>query len=329
MQTRFSLALAGLVLSVSLSLSTRAQEQIQSDGVSLGNVRHSLFGDVKVAGMEASAGTTTLNVILYEAAGRQLGRVPIPPNGRFRFNDVPNGEFILTVEVENSEVYREQFIVYEGRSTDLRKDIELMWQATEPAAGGTVFARTVENRRQFEDAQKALAAGDLKRAVNLLQRVVDSDRGDYEAWTELGTAEFQREKYSESERAYQQALALKSDYLPALLNLGKLQFNRKQFEAAIVSLEQAVAVAPNNAEANHLLGESFLGVRKGSRAVGYLEAAIRLDPAGKAEIHLRLAQLYDAAGMKSRAANEYRAFLEKRPDSPRRKELERYIEANP
>jgi tetratricopeptide (TPR) repeat protein len=296
---------------------------------SAGNVQHILFGDLKISGMEHQAGTITLNVVLQSALGRQIGRIPLPPNGRFRFDGIPNGEFVLIVELESEVVYKEQFLIYEGRSTDVRKDIELMWEASESPAGGTVFMRSGPSQRQFEEAQGALSRGDLKKAADLLQRLVESEPADFEAWTELGTTEFHRERYAQAERAYRDALAVRAGYFPALLNLGKLQVARKQFDAAIPVLEEALQAGPDHAEVNHLLGESYLGIKKGSRAVGFLEAAIRLDPVGKAEVHLRLAQLYDAAGMKGRASTEYRAYLEKIPESPRRQELERYIEANP
>ena len=59
-----------------------------------------------------------------------------------------------------------------------------------------------------------------------------------------------------------------------------------------------------------------------------LNEAIRLAPDEKAQIHLRLAALYNAAGVKERAANEYRLFLAKRPGHPERKNLEKYIQEN-
>ena len=69
-------------------------------------------------------------------------------------------------------------------------------------------------------------------------------------------------------------------------------------------------------------------IKKGSLAVGYLNEALRLDPKGMADVHLRLARLYDAAGMKDKAAAEYEAYLKKRPDYKDRKKLEDYISAN-
>ena len=47
-----------------------------------------------------------------------------------------------------------------------------------------------------------------------------------------------------------------------------------------------------------------------------------------AQAHLRLAALYNAAGLKDKAAIEYEEFLKKKPDYPDRKKLEQYISQN-
>jgi len=73
------------------------------------------------------------------------------------------------------------------------------------------------------------------------------------------------------------------------------------------------------------LGEAYLQIKKGSKAVGYLNEAARL---GRPEAHLRLAALYDAVGMKDKAAIEYEQFLEKKPDYPDKKKLQKYISDN-
>ncbi|MDX6290878.1 MAG: hypothetical protein QOH42_2677, partial [Blastocatellia bacterium] len=44
--------------------------------------------------------------------------------------------------------------------------------------------------------------------------------------------------------------------------------------------------------------------------------------------HLRLATLYDAAGLKDRAAHEYEEYLKQQPNDPARKKLEKYIAEN-
>jgi tetratricopeptide (TPR) repeat protein len=80
-----------------------------------------------------------------------------------------------------------------------------------------------------------------------------------------------------------------------------------------------------SADVNFLLGECYLQLKKGSKAVPYLEAAARL---GRPDAHLRLATLYNAVGLKDRAAAEYEHYLAAKPDSPDRKKLEEYIKEN-
>ena len=91
---------------------------------------------------------------------------------------------------------------------------------------------------------------------------------------------------------------------------------------------KAVDVDAASADANHLLGEAYLQNKKGSLAVGYLNKAIELAPVEKAELHLRLAALYNGAGLKDRAALEYKAFLSKVKDHPDRAKFEQYVKEN-
>jgi tetratricopeptide (TPR) repeat protein len=111
----------------------------------------------------------------------------------------------------------------------------------------------------------------------------------------------------------------------AFLNLGRLLSVQKKYEAAIEPLTEAVKLSATSPEANFMLGEAYLQIKKGSKAVPYLTDAAKL---GKAEAHLRLATLYNAAGMKDKAALEYEEFLKKRPDYKDRKTLEQYITDN-
>jgi len=112
------------------------------------------------------------------------------------------------------------------------------------------------------------------------------------------------------------------------MNLGRLRSVRKNYEGAIEPLTAAVNIQPSSADANYYLGEAYLQIKKGSKAVGYLNEAIKLDPVGRADAHLRLATLYNAAGMKDKAAIEYEEFLKKKPGHPDAKKLREYIEAN-
>ena len=129
-------------------------------------------------------------------------------------------------------------------------------------------------------------------------------------------------------KSYRSALTAKPDYFKALLNLGRVQMARKNYEGAIESLDASLKIEPKSASANFFLGQAYLQVKKGSKAVVYLNEALTLDPIGMADAHLHLAALYNGAGMKDKAAAEYEQYLKKKPDSPDRAKLEKYISEN-
>jgi tetratricopeptide (TPR) repeat protein len=177
----------------------------------------------------------------------------------------------------------------------------------------------------FKRAQGAVDRKAYDQAAALLKEIVAADDKDFQAWTELGTVYLLMKKEADAERAYESAIKARPSFFLAHLNLGRARAGRKKFAEAVEPLARAVELQPANAEANFLLGESYLQIKQGSKAVGHLEAAGRL---GKAEAHLRLAALYNAVGLKDRAAAEYEQFLAKNPDHPEKKKLQKYIEEN-
>jgi len=180
----------------------------------------------------------------------------------------------------------------------------------------------------FENANEATDKKHYDEAADLLQTILKSDPKDFQAWTELANVHLLHEKYPEAENEFLQAIDLHPKFFPALLNLGRLEASLQKYDVAIEILSRALKSHPESADANRLLGECYLQVKKGSLAVGYLNEALRLDPERMAEVHLRLALLYNGAGMKDKAALEYEQFLKKRPDYAERKKLEKYIAEN-
>ncbi len=297
---------------------------------------HILFGDLKV---DESKGEglkpIAFDIVLYTEAGSIAGRQTIPNNGRYRFMSLDNGNYDVVVEVENREVARLRVYVSSPFKNDFRQDISLAWDAEASGAPkkGTVSAadfykRTSANQELFDKVNGAIKKQKYDEAAALLQRIVRADPKDYPAWTELGTMNYATGKAAEAEQNYLRALGEKPDFLRAAINLGRLRTALKNFDGAISVLSAAVEKHPRSPDANHLLGEAYLQIKKGSKAVSYLNEAIRLDPLGKADVHLRLATLYNGAGMKDKAAIEYELFLTKKPDYADKKKLRQYIAEN-
>ncbi len=296
---------------------------------------HTLFGDIKVDESKVDGlRPMSLDVILYNLAGIVVSRQRVSNNGRYRFLGLRPGEYDIVVEVENLEVARLRVSLGGGTPTDFRHDLEFEWKSNPKGPASTkaqnisvaqVYERTPANQSLFEKGQSAVDNKKYAESMGLFRQIVDNDQKDFQAWTELGTVFLLQDKKDDAERAYLKAIEAKPDFLLALLNLGRVQALQKKFEASIDPLTRAVEIEPRSADAHLLLGEAYLQIRKGSKAVHHLEEAARL---GRPEGHLRLATLYNAAGMKDKAVTEYEEFLKKSPNHPERKAIEKYITAN-
>jgi len=294
-----------------------------------------LFGDLKVDESQAGDANTNVmfDVILYTRGNEVFGRQRVGNNGRYRFNNVFNGDYYLAVELDSVEIARMPVLISTNSVEQIRQDLEFRWKGAARTAPGVIsvgddYKRSNQNRALYQRASSEINSKNFTQAVVTLRAVVEADPKDYPAWTDLGMVYFLQKDLEAAENSYMSAIQAKPDHLAALVSLGRVRLARKNNEGAIEPLETALKADPKSATANYFLGEAYLALKKGSKAVGYLNEALKLDPVGMADAHLRLGALYNVAGYKDRAAAEYEQFLLKKPDYPERKKLMDYIEAN-
>lgn len=304
-------------------------------GAASSSTRHIVYGDIKVDQSQAgSEKPISFDITLFNEYGNAFARQRVQSNGRYRFNDIPDGRYYIVVEYEGAELDRFVVDFSSQFKSDMQKDIELQARALSEASKAAVIAaadkydRGSKTSSLFTKAKDAAKNKKYEEAATFLRQVVETDPADFPAWLELGTVYFIQKNYAEAEKAYTQAIAKHPDYGVALLSLGRLRIAQKNYDGAIEALLQAIKALPTSAQANFFLGEAYLQKKKGSLAVGYLNQAIKLDPIGMVDAHLRLGALYNAAGMKDKAAAEYEEFLKKVPDYQEKKQLQDYITAN-
>jgi Tfp pilus assembly protein PilF len=311
-----------------LTVSAMSQGDVRSaTGIPIPLGAPVIWGRVELEGLSRDEPRPTVTVTLLERDAF-VARAMADDRGYWVIQRPIRDGAMLLVNVGGEDIGRQAIFVGGGD----RFDFKVKWSGKQPAAGNTVripaYSRNGDNAKLFKEAL-ALRKNDKPAALKLLQQIVASDPKDFEAWTEIGTLYFERSEMSEARKAYDAALKAKPDFIVAVMNLGKLHMAGKSYEEAAAVFEKAVEVDRGSADAHHFLGEAYLQLKKGSKAVPVLNEAIRLDPVGKADIHLRLATLYNAAGLKSKAAAEYKVFLEKNPKHPDKQKFEKYINDNP
>jgi Flp pilus assembly protein TadD len=293
-----------------------------------------IYGKVSIKSLSSGESKPLVFVSLI-VGGIPLDRRQTNDEGFYYFLTSPRDGATLVFEVNGSEIGR--MVLSATAGTSVRQDISFDWAVVRNAltakpsvvSSGDVYSRTTQAQLSMESGMTAVKSNDLETAMNIFSGVLEKDPKDYVVWTEVGTLYFKKSQLDNAEACYFKAIALKKDYPVALLNLGKLYVERNQWDNAILVLTNAVSAAPDSADAHHYLGESYLQAKKGSLAVFHLNEAIKLEPESKAELHLRLAALYDAAGEKGRASAEYKMFLERRPRYEQKAQLEKYIAEHP
>ncbi len=301
-----------------------------------GQSNFSLYGDLKVdetkvKGLQPSS----FEIILQSERLTTVGRQTVPKNGRYRFENLSAGNYYVVVMVESEQITSIRVRLSGIVGTDVRQDINLEWKPNvsarteRPAVVSAIhYSRTAERQSMFENAEEATSKKEYDKARSLLERLTSADERDFEAWTELGTVEFVLKDVRTAEKHYLKATEIEPSFMLAWLNLGKMEISEKNYSRAVEILTKAVSLPPPSAEANYFLGEAYLGTGKGSKAVAFMNEALRIEPLARAEIHLRIAAIYDSVGLKDLAAAEYRQFLQKRPGYKDRKKLDKYIAEN-
>ncbi len=333
MQYTYSLfVILAFVFLFSIPTYSQLDELREVTGLPFANDQPIVFGKVNLRGLSPSEKRPTLHVALL-IGGTQTDRMKVDDKGYFYFIRAPRIGSMLVLEVNGVEVGR-QILVASG--SRVRQDLDINWAAYQDQqqrspgilSAAPQYNRNADNEKLLAKGTAAMTAKKYSDAIKVFNEILTSDPADFAVWAALGTVYFNNGKMDESDNAYAKSLQLRPDYLIALINRGKLQLARNQNEGAIETLSNAVKTGPNSADAHHYLGEAYLRLKQGSKAVGPLDEAIRLDPVGKAEIHLRLAALYNAVGAKDRAANEYKSFLAKVPNHPDREKLAKYVAEN-
>lgn len=290
-----------------------------------------IYGRITVTGSDPQKPPKT--TVIFSDREQSETRWTVGKSGNYCFkrNNASGG--LLVIEVNGTEVARKTLPTLGPNQQ--REDFEVMPPVSQrtvaPSTVSAKYARPPNEKttalyRRASDAEKD---GKTAEAIKILVEITAIDPEDFIAFAKLGTLQFVLKDYSSAEAAFRKALELRIDYVPVWINVGMLRFDQKQFEAAIEIFKHTVSLEPSNARVHQMLGESYLQSKLGSLAVEEFDKALELDPIGMAECHLRKGKLFELAGAKAQASREYKLFIEKVPNHPDRKKLEKYIKDNP
>ncbi len=165
--------------------------------------------------------------------------------------------------------------------------------------------------------------GASERALPYLARVLESSPDHYEALVYAGVVHHERGDTGRAEELLGRALAVEPEaFLPAF-SLGAVCASRGDLKRAVVLLERAVACDPVP-QALFLLGSCLYEMGKTTRAIRVLEQTARVDPGHEEALHL-LGLAYLDRGWNRKALLVFRQAEELNPKRMRYGDLVRCL----
>ena len=100
----------------------------------------------------------------------------------------------------------------------------------------------------YDQGVAAVRAGDYQRALSSLQRVVDANANDADAWNYIGFSQRNLGHFDESLAAYEKALAINPDHRGAHEYLGELYLKTGNLDKAQQQLAKLQALCASGCE---------------------------------------------------------------------------------
>ena len=103
--------------------------------------------------------------------------------------------------------------------------------------------------REVAEGRQLMQQGKFREAVALLNRAIESDAENVEAFNSRGVAYFELKEYTNALLDYEQAIKLKSDFYRPYYNRALLKTAQGDIAGAIKDYSEAIRLAPDTARA--------------------------------------------------------------------------------
>ncbi len=201
---------------------------------------------------------------------------------------------------------------------------------------------------EISAAKEASLKGELKKAQEIMMRVIRQDPEIIDAYFVLGNIFFKQKNYPEAIRWLGEALARKPDYDFVVLNmaishiemgnlaaaeellvnfisrfqadsilyltLGDINLKQEDYPEAIKYLEECLRINPTSAKAHNNLARVYLILGDEDKALAHVSRALELMPKLR-NLHYNLAQIHEARGKLPEAIAAYEVEISQYPDN--------------
>lgn len=259
---------------------------------------------------------------------------PVNTVGAFYFLHISKRDYVLTVSAEGFETYQQEIKLAEG-APDYNVVIVLNPAGKAPQANSSPPALSdaqapKEARREYEKAEKALAANKLGEAREHLAKAVEAYPCYARAQTDFSMVLSQQQEYAKAETALRKSLVCDPGYIDAYIELGQLLNAEKRFGEALPLLAQGLRLSPNSWQFYYQSGVAQYGLKQYSAAESQYLKVQSLNSKPPSELNVKLADVYLRENAFDKAYEKMQQYLKADPQgrfAPRIREIMRQMES--
>jgi Flp pilus assembly protein TadD len=319
---RFLFSLLALSLAALCAAATARAQTSERDRDTYNPATNSadITGQVRFGGTLGVA--QGVRVSLERVGGGSVDQMMTDNRGRFRFAQLPRGQYVVNVNAPCFVPDRRQVELLVIFRTYL--DIELAPDTTSPncsapargaatAPASLVDARVPEEaRKEYERGAAFLSKGKDEEGVRALRRAAELYPDFFAARMLLAAAHTKAGRLAEAESELARAAAVNPNSAPALVSLGEVRRRLKKYAEAEESLASALKLDETSWQAHLSLGRLYLDTDRALGAAPHIGRALQLKP-DFAEAHLHAGNLLLKLNEPARALSEYEEYLRLAP----------------
>jgi len=262
-------------------------------------------------------------------------RIPIDrqyadQSGRFRFDKLQPGSYVLSVESPGYDPSTVEIDVVPPR-TPGPVIIELVRKQTEsqePPQTVPLNQYTMPKtaRKEFENARKDANRNDCSRAVTHFENGLRLFGNDAAALNDLGNCYRKLGEMDSAETAFKRAIAL-SDSVYTALNLAELYESQGRFREAEDVFVDAIRRSPNHGDAYYGLAALYFhqGLFEAAKT-NALQASSLVHKI--ADVHLLLAKIYLRDSDQAAVISQLETYIQEYPKSPLSAKVKQALKGN-
>jgi Flp pilus assembly protein TadD len=298
-----------------LVLAFPANEPCSAQGMESG---HPIDGVVREEGTNAPIPAAKVDISMDGVQARPTAISSF--EGQFSFGGLKDGEYSVVVTKDGYDPATVAVTMTLGGATPVTVLLHRKNVKKETSAGDSVSVHELKvpdkARSSYDKGKELLDKGKAAESIPEFQQAVTDFPSYYEAYMEMGVANYSLNKYPEAEQAFRKAVELsEGKALKPLCLLADLDNNQRKYQEAETLARQAIALDEASWNAHFELARALVGFQKGAEAETSALRAKELAP-DQASVYLVLASAHQLQHNLSAAVQDFDAYLKLEPTGP-------------